>query len=156
MSPVVDSVDRVVLRRLQQDATTSYVALAHEVGLSAAAVHERVRKLRERGVIRRTTIDVDPATLDLPTLAFVLLRTSTWMGDPDSAAAIAALPGVQEAHIVAGRASVLVKVRARSNTELQTVLRRLYEVNGVTETEAVMVLETMFEGPVELREPSDT
>ena len=120
-----------------------------------AAVHERVRKLRERGVIRRTTVDVDPERVGLPTLAFVLLRSTAWMGDPDRAAAIAALPAVQEAHIVAGHASVLVKVRARSNADLQAVLRQLHGIDGISDTETVMVLDTMFERSIDLQSPGD-
>ncbi|MGH3739153.1 MAG: Lrp/AsnC family transcriptional regulator, partial [Micromonosporaceae bacterium] len=57
----MDDVDRDLLGELQHDATQSYAALGEAVGLSAGAVHERVRKLRERGAIRRTTVDVDPA-----------------------------------------------------------------------------------------------
>lgn len=149
----LDAVDRRLLSLLQRDATTPYAALAKEVGLSAAAVHDRVRKLRERGVILRTTVDVDPASVGLPTLAFVLLHSTAWMGDADVAAAIADLPGVQEAHVVAGRASVLVKVRAQSNLELQGLLRRLYCIDGVSETETVMVLDTMFERSVDVETP---
>ncbi|NUT90789.1 MAG: AsnC family transcriptional regulator, partial [Saccharothrix sp.] len=52
----MDDTDRAVLALLREDATLSYAALGAQVGLSAAAAHERVRKLRERGVIRRTTI----------------------------------------------------------------------------------------------------
>lgn len=151
----VDAVDLALLKLLQTDATTSYTTLAKEVGLSAAAVHDRVRKLRERGVVRRTTVEVDPESVGLSTLAFVLLHAAAWMGGEDTAAAIAALPGVQEAHIVAGRASVLAKVRARSNAELQAILRQLYSIDGVSETETVMVLETIFERSVEVQPGGD-
>lgn len=151
----VDSVDLALLKLLQTDATRSYTTLAKEVGLSAAAVHDRVRKLRERGIVRRTTVEVDPEAVGLSTLAFVLLHAAAWMGDEDTAAAIAALPGVQEAHIVAGRASVLAKVRAHSNAELQGILRQLYSIAGVSETETVMVLETIFERSVEVQPGGD-
>ncbi|HET8717838.1 MAG TPA: Lrp/AsnC family transcriptional regulator [Nocardioidaceae bacterium] len=151
----LDAVDLALLKLLQSDATTSYTTLAKEVGLSAAAVHDRVRKLRERGVVRRTTVEVDPESVGLSTLAFVLLHATAWMGDEATAVAISAVPGVQEAHIVAGRASVLAKVRARSNAELQAILRQLYSVDGVSETEAVMVLETIFERSVEIQPGGD-
>jgi DNA-binding Lrp family transcriptional regulator len=150
-----DTVDRTLLALLQADATTSYASLAKQVGLSPAAVHDRVRKLRERGVVRRTTVEVDPQRVGLSTLAFVLLHATAWMGDEATAVAISAVPGVQEAHIVAGRASVLAKVRARSNAELQAILCQLYSVDGVSETETVMVLETIFERSVEVRPGGD-
>ncbi|MGD1218422.1 Lrp/AsnC family transcriptional regulator [Streptomyces krungchingensis] len=142
----VDDIDRELLGLLQADATQSYAALGQAVGLSPAAAHERVRKLRERGVIRRTTIDVDPAAVGRGVLAFVMVDSTSWMGD--SAAAFAALPEIQEAHVIAGSASVLVKVRTSTTEELQDVLRRLYAIEGVSGTQATIVLETFFERPL--------
>ncbi|WP_369242779.1 Lrp/AsnC family transcriptional regulator [Streptomyces sp. R21] len=142
----MDDIDRRLLALLQQDATQSYAVLGKAVGLSAGAAHERVRKLREAGVIRATTVDVDPAALDLGVLAYVMVDSSAWMGD--SAEAFAALPEIQEAHVIAGNASVLVKVRTATTEQLQDVLRRLYAIEGVSGTHATVVLETFFERSV--------
>ncbi|MFI9817671.1 Lrp/AsnC family transcriptional regulator [Saccharothrix variisporea] len=141
----MDDTDRAVLALLREDATLSYAALGAQVGLSAAAAHERVRKLRERGVIRRTTIDIDPVALGLDVLAFVLVDSSAWVGSPATADALRALPAVEEAHIVAGRASLLLKVRTAGTRELQGVLREVHEIAGVSGTNAIVVLETCFE-----------
>ncbi|MFF3288117.1 Lrp/AsnC family transcriptional regulator [Streptomyces sp. NPDC003023] len=142
----MDDIDRELVALLQQDATRPYAALAKAVGLSAGAAHERVRKLRERGVIRRTTVDVDPAALGRGVLAFVMVESSAWMGN--SADAFAAIPEIQEAHVIAGSASVLVKVRTATTEQLQDVLRRLYAIEGVSGTQATVALETFFERPV--------
>ncbi|MFF3763857.1 Lrp/AsnC family transcriptional regulator [Streptomyces sp. NPDC001922] len=142
----MDDVDRKLLSLLQEDATQAYAALGKAVGLSAGAAHERVRKLRESGVIRRTTVEVDAARIGSGVLAFVMVDSSAWMGD--SAESFAAIPEIQEAHIIAGSASVLVKVRTGTTEELQHVLRRLYEIEGVSGTQATVALETFFERPV--------
>ncbi|GAA3374640.1 Lrp/AsnC family transcriptional regulator [Streptomyces sannanensis] len=142
----VDDIDRALIALLQQDATAAYAALGRAVGLSAGAAHERVRKLRERGVIRRTTVDVDPAALGRGVLAFVMVESSAWMGD--SADAFAAIPEILEAHVIAGSASVLVKVRTATTEQLQDVLRRIYAIDGVSGTQATVSLETFFERPV--------
>ncbi|MEU7895724.1 Lrp/AsnC family transcriptional regulator [Nonomuraea sp. NPDC049152] len=142
----MDQIDRALISELQRDATQAYAALGQIVGLSAGAAHERVRKLRERGVIRATTIEVDPAALDRGVLAYVMVEANAWMGD--SAEAFAALPEIQEAHVIAGAASVLVKVRTATTEALQGVLRRIYDVPGVSGTQAIVVLETFFERPV--------
>ncbi|MEU6310259.1 Lrp/AsnC family transcriptional regulator [Streptomyces sp. NPDC047014] len=144
----MDDIDRALVLRLQQDAGQSYAALGTAVGLSAGATHERVRKLRERGVIRRTTIDVDPAAVGSGVLAFVMVDSNAWMGE--SAEDFAAIPEIQEAHIIAGSASVLVKVRTASTEQLQDVLRRLYAIDGVSGTHATVVLDTFFERPLPL------
>ncbi|WP_336206390.1 Lrp/AsnC family transcriptional regulator [Nonomuraea sp. LPB2021202275-12-8] len=142
----MDQIDRALIAQLQRDATQSYAALGQSVGLSAGAVHERVRKLRERGAIRATTVDVDPKVLGLGVLSYVMVDSNAWMGD--SAAAFAALPEVQEAHVIAGAASVLLKVRTPTTEQLQDVLRRIYDIPGVSGTQAIVVLETFFERPV--------
>ncbi len=142
----MDETDQILLTALRQDATQSYAALGKAVGLSAGAAHERVRKLRERGVIRRTTIDVDPVAVGRPVLAFVMIEAGAWMGDEPTRAALAGIPELEEAHIVAGSASVLVKIRTGTTEQLQDVLRRVFEIDGVTGTQTIVVLETVFEG----------
>jgi predicted amidohydrolase len=78
---IVDDVDRALIAELQRDAGQAYALLGRAVGLSAGAAHDRVRKLRERGVIRRTTVEVDPAALGRGVLAFVMVDSSAWMGE---------------------------------------------------------------------------
>ncbi|MGW6580637.1 Lrp/AsnC family transcriptional regulator [Streptomyces globisporus] len=147
----MDHIDRALLVQLQENATQSYATLGQAVGLSAGAAHERVRKLRERGVIRRTTVEMDPAALGGAVLAYVMVDSTSWMGN--AAQDFAALPEILEAHVIAGSASVLVKVRTASTEQLQDVLRRIYAIDGVSGTQATVVLETFFERPVSPRTP---
>lgn len=145
----MDDIDRSLLTLLQADASQSYATLGQSVGLSTGAAHERVRKLRERGVIRRTTIEVDHDAVGRGMLAFVLVEASTWMGGDEVRDALMDLPDVQEAHIVAGSASLLLKIRTASTEDLQVVLRRIYELDQVLTARSVVVLETFFERPLE-------
>lgn len=142
----MDELDQVLLAALRADATQSYAALGKAAGLSAGAAHERVRKLRERGVIRRTTIDVDPVAVGRPVLAFVMIESNAWMGADPTRDALAGIPELEEAHIIAGSASLLAKIRTASTEALQDVLRRIFAIDGVTGTQTIVVLETMFEG----------
>lgn len=91
-------------------------------------------------------MEVDPAALGRGVLAFVMVDSTVWMGD--SGDAFAAVPEIQEAHIIAGSASVLVKVRTATTEQLQDVLRRLYAIEGVSGTQATVSLDTFFERPV--------
>ncbi|MFE7547551.1 Lrp/AsnC family transcriptional regulator [Streptomyces gardneri] len=142
----MDHIDRELVAQLQEDAAQPYAALGQAVGLSAGAAHERVRKLRERGVIRRTTVEVDPVAVGGAVLAYVMVDSTAWMGD--SAPDFAAIPEILEAHVIAGSASVLVKVRTATTQQLQDLLRRLYAIEGVSGTQATVVLETFFERPL--------
>jgi DNA-binding Lrp family transcriptional regulator len=82
-------------------------------------------------------------------LAFVLVGSGAWIGGPATGEALRALPWVQEAHIVAGTSSLLLKVRTGSTEELQAVLRRIYDIDGVASTQTIVVLETFFERAVQ-------
>ncbi|WP_440073596.1 Lrp/AsnC family transcriptional regulator [Streptosporangium sp. OZ121] len=139
----MDKIDKTLVSLLQVDAGQSYAALGAAVGLSSGAAHERVRKLRERGLIRRTTIDVDPVAAGRGVLSFVLVEGDAWMGA--SGEALLAIPEIEEAHVIAGPASLLVKVRTASTRELQEVLRGIFQIEGVTGTRTIMVLESFFE-----------
>jgi Lrp/AsnC family transcriptional regulator, leucine-responsive regulatory protein len=144
----MDDVDRTLLGRLQHDATQAYAALGQAVGLSAAAAHERVRKLRASGVIQRTTVTVDPDSVGLGVLAFVLVDADSWMGEAQDA--FAAIPEIEEAHVIAGPASMLLKVRTSDTPSLQRVLRQIFDIEGVTGTNTIVVLETAFTRPINL------
>jgi DNA-binding Lrp family transcriptional regulator len=145
----MDDLDRKLLAELQRDATQAYAALGQAVGLSTGAAHERVRKLREQGVIRRTTIDVDPAAVGRGVAAFVLVEANAWMGDSPVSEALEVLPEVVEAHVIAGPAALLVKIRTPTTEELQGSLRRLFAIDGVTGTQTIVVLESFFERPLD-------
>jgi DNA-binding Lrp family transcriptional regulator len=141
----MDDIDRVLLAQLQQDATQSYAALGAAAGLSSGAAHERVRKLRDRGVIRRTIVDVDPAAVGRGVLAYVMVNANEWMGDEATREALESIPDIQEAHIIAGAASLLLKIRTATTEDLQSTLRRIFAVDGVTGTQTIVVLESFFE-----------
>jgi Lrp/AsnC family transcriptional regulator, leucine-responsive regulatory protein len=151
---LMDEIDRLILRELQRDATTPFARLAEVVGLSAASTHERVRKLRARGVIVRTGIEVDPAALGQDVLAFVSLSSDAWVGDPPTRERLASIPEVEAAYVVAGDSSLLVKIRTTTNERLQRVLRDLYTLDGITGTRSTVVLETFFERPVAVTDGS--
>ena len=70
----IDATDAKILTALGEDGRRSYAEVGAEVGLSTAAVHERVKKMLERGVIRRFSISVDPLTVNLNFTAFVAIR----------------------------------------------------------------------------------
>ena len=146
----MDELDKKLLAALQGDAGQSYAALAGAVGLSAAATHDRVRKLRESGLIRRTTIEVDPAALGRGVLAYVLVESGSWMGDEPTKDAVAGITQVEEAHVIAGPATLLLKVRTGATEELQAVLRALHGIDGVKGTQTIVVLESFFERPTQV------
>ncbi len=143
----MDDVDRTLLGLLQEDATRSYADLGRAVHLSAPAAHERVRKLRRAGVIRRTTVEIDPVALGRGLLAFVEIDTEGWVKQP-LVEAVRDDPRVEDLHSIAGDTHFLAKVRVADPGDLEDLLHDLYRVDGVRNTRTRVVLQTYVEhGP---------
>lgn len=146
----LDRVDREILRHLREDGRTSLAAVAKAVNLSGPAVHERVRKLEQRGVIAGYTAVLSPDALDRSHVAFVqitLSEGSEFAADDPIVARICEEPDVLEFHRIAGDDCYLVKVRTATNKDLEKLLRRMRTIKGVARTRTTVVLSTELERP---------
>ncbi len=113
MKQEIDSLDRRILAELQRDAGQSLDAIARAVGSSKTPVWNRIRKMREAGVIGPATVHVDAETVGLEACFFVLVRTSEHEAGWQERflTAVRARPEVLEAHRLAGEIDYLLKVR---------------------------------------------
>ena len=143
-----DSFDRKILGMLVRDATASYADLGKAIGLSAPAVHERVKRMKRTGVIRQTSVLIDPVAIGKPFLAFIHVDVRGWCKTPQQLA-IAEFPEVEEVHNVAGDTSMLLKVRTENSVALEALLARIYDVPGIVTTRSYIVLSTQLERPVQ-------
>ena len=145
-----DAIDRGILTILREDGRASQATIAKQVGLSAPAVGERIRKLEGAGVIRgyRATLAAD--ALGLPICAFVAVAAKPGTVSADLVARLLDQPEIEELHSVAGTYSFFAKVRAGSPDALDEFLDRLMMVPGVERTESTMVLRTSVERPLPL------
>jgi Lrp/AsnC family transcriptional regulator, leucine-responsive regulatory protein len=144
----IDAFDRKLLGVLVEDATVSYAELGKRVGLSAPAAHERVKRLRRSGAIRRTTVSIDPRAVNKPLLAFIHVDTTGWCKS-QALLAIERFPEVEEIHSVTGDTCLLIKVRAESAQALEGLLAHLYATPGVSATRSYIALSTQMERPVQ-------
>ncbi|KMK66879.1 Lrp/AsnC family transcriptional regulator [Puniceibacterium sp. IMCC21224] len=112
----IDDTDRKILIALQQDAGQSLDDIAKSVGSSKTPVWNRIRKLREAGVIGPQTVVLDAEALGFEACFFVLIRTSEHEADWQQAflRALQERPEVQEAHRLAGDIDYILKVRVRN------------------------------------------
>jgi DNA-binding Lrp family transcriptional regulator len=144
----IDDFDRKLLGVLVEDASVSYAELGQRVGLSAPAVHERVKRLRRTGAIRRTSAIIDPTAVGKPLLAFIHVDTAGWCKS-QALLAIERFPEVEEIHSVTGDTCLLLKVRAENTQALEGLLAHLYAVPGVSATRSYVALSTQLERPVQ-------
>ncbi|EEW25738.1 Lrp/AsnC family transcriptional regulator [Rhodobacter ferrooxidans] len=116
MAVRLDEMDRKILAELQQDASQSLDEIARKVGSSKTPVWNRVRRMREAGVILRQTALLDPEALGLEACFFVLIRTSEHEAEWQSKflQALRERPEVMEAHRLAGDIDYILKVRVKN------------------------------------------
>lgn len=143
----LDAVDRRLLSLLAQDASQSYAQLGQIVHLSPPAVHERVKRLKQEGVIKATVAALDGARVGRPLLAFVHVDTKSW-AVTRQLLALSELPDVEEIHTVTGESAMLLKVRTRDTQALEDLLARIHAIDGFDATRSYIALSTYLErGP---------
>ncbi|MBC7146023.1 MAG: Lrp/AsnC family transcriptional regulator [Thioclava marina] len=133
----IDELDRKILSELQADASQSLDEIAKKVGSSKTPVWNRIRKLRDAGVIGKQTVLLDPEALGFDACFFVLIRTSeheaAWQ--EKFLATLRARPEVMEAHRLAGDIDYILKVRvenARAYDRFYQALIAEVKIHNVT------------------------
>ena len=145
-SRALDTTDRRILVEVQKDASLAQSEIAKRVGLSTAAVHERLKKLESARVIRRWTAVVDPAAVGAQVCAFVEVFFEHPRFEKGFIERVKKLDQVQECHHITGEFSLLLKVRVRDMAELRDILLHQFNsMDGVRQTRTIMVLSTAKE-----------
>ena len=146
VSRELDATDRRILGLVQKDASLAQAEIARRVGLSTAAVHERLKKLESAGVIRRWTAVVDPMAVGAQVCAFIEVFFEHPRFEKGFIERVKKLDAVQECHHITGEFSLLLKVRVADMPALQALLlEQLSGHEGVRQTRTVMVLSTVKE-----------
>lgn len=133
----IDDMDRKILEELQRDAAQSLDEIAKRVGSSKTPVWNRIRKLREAGIIKKQTVLLDAEALGFEACFFVLIRTSAHEAEWQAKflKALQDRPEVQEAHRLAGDIDYILKVRvsnARAYDKFYQALISEVRVHNVT------------------------
>jgi Lrp/AsnC family leucine-responsive transcriptional regulator len=144
VSAGLEPIDRAILRELVVDGRCSFTDLAERVGLSVSAVHQRVRRLEQRGVLRGYAARVDYSELDLPLTALISLTPIDPAAPDDYPARLQHLASIESCYSVAGDESYVLVVRVASPLALEDLLRQIREAANVS-TRTTVVLSTPFE-----------
>ena len=140
----MEDIDRQILALLARDGRMSFTDLGKATGLSTSAVHQRVRRLEQRGVIRGYTAVIDPEAIGLPLTAFISV-TPLDQGAPDDVPdQLLGLPEIEACHSVAGEENYILKVRVSTPGALEQLLARIRAAASVS-TRTTIVLSTPYE-----------
>jgi Lrp/AsnC family leucine-responsive transcriptional regulator len=141
----VEEIDRRIAGLLARDGRLSYTELGRATGLSTSAVHQRVRRLEQRGVITGYSAILDHDEIGLPLTAFVSIKPIDPSEPDDAPDRLAPLPEIESCYSVAGDESYILQVRVASPHALEDLLSRIRAAANVS-TRTTVVLSTPFQG----------
>ncbi|WP_371501588.1 Lrp/AsnC family transcriptional regulator [Kitasatospora sp. NBC_00374] len=140
----MEDLDQRIVQLLLEDGRMSYTDLGKATGLSTSAVHQRVRRLEQRGVIRGYTAIVDAQAVNLALTAFISVKPFDPSAPDDTPDRLISLPEIEACHSVAGDENYILKVRVPGPGDLEDLLARIRSAAGVS-TRTTVVLSTPYE-----------
>ena len=138
----IDNLDKKILSILSCNARIPFKDVAAECGVSRAAIHQRVQRLMESGVITGSGFDVDPKSLGYSTCTYVGLNLERGSMYKEVVKRMDSIPEIVECHFTTGPYTMLLKAYARDNEQLMDLLNnKLQTIPGVVSTETLISFE---------------
>lgn len=137
-NPSIDALDLKILRMIAEDARTPFLEVARECGVSGAAVHQRVQKLVNIGVIKGSEFVVNPESVGYGTCAFVGIFLKNPSDFDDVVEALQHIPEVVECHYTTGNYDMFIKVYARDNHHLLSIIHDRLQPLGIQRSETII------------------
>lgn len=148
----LDATDRKILSYLTRDARMPYLEIARECGISGAAIHQRVKKLEETGVILGSGLKVAPKALGYDVCAIIGVRLSDPTINFEVVERMKNIPEIVECHFITGKYNVLIKVYCTDNEHLMhTVFDHILQIPGISQTETFISMSEAFARNVDVR-----
>jgi Lrp/AsnC family transcriptional regulator for asnA, asnC and gidA len=147
----LDGLDKQILRMLMEDARRPILEIARAVGISGAAIHQRLRKLEKSGVLAGSKFIVNPRVLGYSTMAYIGIYLDKAMSNPFAVKELEKIPEVLECHYTTGNWSILIKVLCRDNEHLMHLLnKKIQQIEGVSRTETFISLDQQINRQIEI------
>ena len=137
----LDGIDKTILNFLMNDAKKPILEIAKNIGITGAAVHQRLRKLEKSGLIEGSKMILDARLLGYKTMAFVGVYLDKAVSNPQAVKKLSEIPDVIECHYTTGNWSIFLKILCKDNEHLMQVLNKnIQAIDGVSRTETFISL----------------
>ena len=147
----IDGIDKKILRFLMEDARTPILEIARNIGISGAAIHQRLRKLEKSGLLEGSRFILNPKALGYTTTAYVGIYLDKAMSNPYAVRELEKIPEVLECHYTTGNWSILIKVLCRDNEHLMHLLnKKIQQIKGVSRTETFISLDQQISRQIQI------
>ncbi len=147
----IDGLDEKILKLITKNARIPFLEVARECGVSGAAIHQRVQRLLNVGVVKGSEFIVSPQKLGYNTCAYMGIYLEKANYHKKVVAAIRNIPEIVECHYTTGQYAIFIKVYAKDNEHLKTVLSdRIQKIEGIASTETFISLEESFKRTIQV------
>ncbi len=141
----IDSLDRKILQLITQNARIPFLEVARECKVSGAAIHQRIQRLMNLGVIKGSEFVINPAMVGYHTCAFMGIFLKKASLFDKVVKMLEQIPQVVECHYTTGQYAIFIKIYARSNEHLKGILHdKLQSIPGISSTETIISLDETF------------
>lgn len=148
----LDPIDHLILNELTLDARISFVQLAKKLSVSNTLIHQRVKKMKEAGIIQNATFRIDPWKLGYETCAYTQIMLADPKRHRQVEEELEKIPEIVECVNTAGRYALLLKIYARNNQHLRDIIyEKILPITGIEGTNSTISFETAFVRNVPLR-----
>ena len=134
----LDALDKKILRLVADDARIPFLEVARACNVSGAAIHQRIQKLTSQGVLKGSQFIIDPEKVGYETCAYV----SLYLKDPEShdvvVEALKKIPEVVECHATTGDMDLFIKMYAKNNRDLMTIIHDKLQPLGLSRSETII------------------
>ncbi len=147
----LDAIDRKILKYLIKNARMPFLEIARECGISGAAIHQRIRKLDEQGVILGSRLIVDPKVMGFDVCAHISISLKDPQLLKQTVDELKNVPEIVECHFITGQGNILVKLYCIDNEHLmKTIFDGILRIPGVASTETHISLQEAFQREVNI------
>jgi len=148
---IIDGIDKIILRQLMKDARKPILEIARKVGISGAAIHQRLRKLEKSGLLTGSKFIIDPKVLGYSTMAFIGVYLDRAANNARAVRQLEDIPEVIECHYTTGNWSILIKILCKNNEDLMNLLnKKIQAIDGVSRTETFISLDQQIDRQIKI------
>ncbi len=148
----IDQLDEKILKLITKNARIPFLEVARECGVSGAAIHQRVQRLLNIGVITGSEFIVNPQKLGYNTCAYMGIYLEKAKYHRQVVAAMRDIPEIVECHYTTGQYAIFIKIQTKTNKHLKKIIDdKLQEIEGIARTETFMSLEMDFKRQVPIQ-----
>ena len=147
----IDGIDKKIIRSLIKDARTPILSIAREVGISGAAIHQRLRKLEKSKLIDGYQMMINQKSLGYSSIAFIGIYLEVSAKVTSVIKRLKEIPEVLESHYTTGDFSIFIKVICKDNEDLMNLIEtKVKPINGVSKFESFISLDQQIKRQIHI------